>query len=89
MATIICRRQLRLQILLTDNQQLLWKSRETGGICRRADRRAFDGGVSMFQMPSLSWRNREVERDVPSIRICMIAKACPGICSNQVQACGN
>ena len=30
-----------------------------------------------------SWRNREVERDVPSIRICMIAKACPGICSNQ------
>jgi len=27
----------------------LWKSRETGGICRRA----FDGGVSMFQMPSV------------------------------------
>jgi len=31
---------------------LSWKSRETDGICRRADRRAFDGGVSMFQMPS-------------------------------------
>ena len=29
----------------------------TGGICRRADRRAFDGGVSMFQMPSVLLSN--------------------------------
>ena len=56
MVVIMCRHQ--LQIKKTTNfvngqlTALLWKSRETGGICRCADRCAFDGSVSMIQMPS-------------------------------------
>ena len=55
MAAIICRRQLQikkdylqLEILLTGDQPIVGsRSRETDGICRRA----FDGSVSMCQMP--------------------------------------
>jgi len=46
--------------------QPLWKSRETDGICRRADHRAFDGGVSMSRCP----RHREaLFKYISSVRI--------------------